>query len=1060
MNLPEEEQKILDHWSEISIIDLVLNAKKPKGRFQFTEGPPTANGLPGIHHVYSRSIKDIILRFKFMEGYWVPRKAGWDTHGLPVELEIEKELGLKTKKDIVDYGIAEFNEKCKSSVFRYVKEWEKLTKRMAFWLDMDNPYITCENYYIESVWWSLKQIFDKDLIFKGHKIVPFCPRCETSLSSHELAQGYEAVTEESVYIKFKLLDPNFEDVKIVAWTTTPWTLLSNVALAANGDSRYSLVKHDGEKLIIATKLLDTVLGEGNYEKIREFFGSDLLYKKYEPLFPYFEDLAEDNGFVVINADFVDTEPSSENISTGFVHIAPAFGEDDYEVGKEYDLPFVQPIDEKGFFDDSIPELEGKYFKITKENKEKEGVWDTDKWVIEQLKKMGKLLDTRDYTHDYPFCWRCHRALLYYARESWFIEMSRYRFELLENNDKVNWVPDTIGEGRFGNFLDNVRDWSLSRERFWGTPLPIWECTNEECKHLLAVGSYEELKEISKGNVELEDYHKPMIDEVLIPCPKCETDMKRVPEVIDCWYDSGSAPFAQYHYPFENKELVEKKGAYPVDFIAEGMDQTRGWFYTLHAIATVVFDHNAFNNVVVNGIVLDGEGQKMSKSIGNTIDPWTIFHKYGSDPLRWYYYVSGPPYKEKRLSKEKVRYVVSQFIRKYWNSYLLFSKNAKRLDVSPSLNFDQTDLENNLDKWAVARVNDLALKVKGLLDDYLIYESSQLIQDFVINDLSNWYLRLVRERFLDEDQDTYNVVFYIFDILNRLLAPYIPFVSEMIFLELQETFGYENNLKSIHMTDFPEGNSELVDETLLEEMNFLVNFVQELRALRDKVRIKTRQPIKEYLFHIDEDKKDIIIKFDHLIKSELNVKELNFVSKEKAKSLYKEEIILDRGEIGKVFKQDRLKVENYLKSLEIDELRDKISKGNFTTEIEGKEFKIKKDYFEIEQEAQESYAVNILSYGTLLINGNLDQELLREGFAREFIRNIQSIRKKLELSRFKEKIIINLLNDSELKDKLGNYIKDIKEETGCVKIGEEKRGKEFSFKIQDEEIKIGVEVKES
>ncbi|MFO8020529.1 MAG: isoleucine--tRNA ligase [Promethearchaeia archaeon] len=1059
MNLPEEEQKILDYWSDISILELIINADKPKGRYQFTEGPPTANGLPGIHHVYSRSIKDIILRFKFMEGYWVPRKAGWDTHGLPVELEIEKELGLKTKKDIVDYGIAEFNEKCKSSVFRYVKEWEKLTERMAFWLDMDNPYITCENYYIESVWWSLKQIFDKDLIYKGHKIVPFCPRCETSLSSHELAQGYESVTEESVYVKFKLLDPNFEDVKIIAWTTTPWTLLSNVALAANADSRYSLVKHEGEKLLLATKLLDTVLGEGNYEKIREFFGSDLLYKKYEPLFPYFEDLADDNGFVIINADFVDTEPSSENISTGFVHIAPAFGEDDYEVGEEYDLPLVQPIDEKGYFDDSIPELEGKYFKVPRENKGKEDVWDTDEWVIDQLKDMEKLLDTREYTHDYPFCWRCHRALLYYARESWFIEMSRYRYELLENNDKVNWVPNTIGEGRFGNFLDNVRDWSLSRERFWGTPLPIWECTNEECENLLAVGSYEELKDLSKGNVELEDYHKPMIDEVIIPCPKCESDMERVPEVIDCWYDSGSAPFAQYHYPFENKEVVEEGGAYPVDFIAEGMDQTRGWFYTLHSIATVVFGHNAFNNVVVNGIVLDAEGKKMSKSEGNTIDPWTIFHKYGSDPLRWYYYVSGPPYKEKRLSKEKVRYVVSQFIRKYWNSYLLFSKNAKRLEVTPSLGFDPNQLESSLDKWAVAKINDLAINVKDLLDDYLIYESSQLIQEFVINDLSNWYLRLVRERFLERHQDTYNVVFYIFSILDRLLAPYIPFVSEKVFLELQDTFGYETDLKSVHMADFPEGDPDLVDEELLKEMNFLVNFVQELRALRDKVRIKIRQPIKEYLLHLDENKIEIVKKFDHLIKSELNVKELNFVSEDKAKALYNEEIVLDRGEIGKTFKQDRLKIEEYLKSLGPDKLREKISKGNFTTKIDGKEFKIKKDYFDIEQEAKENYAVKKLSYGTIIINGNLNEGLLREGFAREFIRNIQSIRKKLELSRFKEKIIINLLSDSEIKEILGDYIQDIKEETGCIKIGQEKKGDEFSFKIQGEEINIGVEVSE-
>ncbi len=1057
MTLPDEEQKILNYWDSISIIKLILDAKKPKGRFQFTEGPPTANGLPGIHHVYGRSIKDIILRFKFMEGYWVPRKAGWDTHGLPVELEVEKALGFKTKKDILDYGIDKFNQKCRESVFKYVKEWEKLTLRMAFWLDMDNPYITCENYYMESVWWSLKQMFNKGAIYKGKKVVPFCPRCETPLSSHEVSLGYEKVTEESIYITFKLLDPNFKDVKIVAWTTTPWTLLSNVALAANPDSRYSLVEYNGEKLIIATSLLNTVLGEGNYEKIRELFGEDLLYKKYEPLFPYFKDLSEKNGFIVITADFVTTEPTSDNISTGFVHIAPAFGEDDYNVGLEYELPFVQPINEKGYFDKNIPELAGKYFKIIKEDQGKKGVWDTDKWVIKQLKKTGKLFNTKDYAHDYPFCWRCKRALLYYARESWFIKMSRFRDELLDNNNKVNWVPPNIGIGRFGNFLDNIRDWAISRERFWGTPLPIWVCNDKDCGHMIAIGSYIELKKLSKGNIELEDYHKPMIDEVKISCPKCKNDMERTPEVIDCWYDSGAAPFAQYHYPFENKDLVDKEGAYPVDFIAEGMDQTRGWFYTLHAIGTVVFNQNAFSNCVVNGIVLDSEGRKMSKSLGNTIDPWTIFNIQGSDALRWLYYVSGPPHKEKRLSIDNVKYVVSQFIIKYWNSFLLFSKNSENNQIKPNLNFSYQELKEPLDKWVVSRINSLNKEVREFLDDYLIFKAAESIQDFVINHLSNWYLRLARKRFLDKEQDAYNVVFYIFDNLNRLMAPFIPFLTERVFLQMQQIFGYMKDIKSVHLTEFPVYDKKLIDENVLEEMDFLINLIQDLRALREQVKLKIRQPIKEYLFYFEKNK-DIVKKFSLLIKSELNVKELNFINEKKAKSLYTEELILNKGTIGRDFKRDRSKAEKHLKSMNLDEIRQNLTKRKLKIKLEEKEYEVTKEHIQIEQIAITSYGVKVFSYGTILINSELNKELLIEGFSREFIRNIQNIRKKLNLSRFKERIIINVQNNIDLEKELGNYIENVKNETDCVEIGKGKNGKPFSFKIQNKNVDILVDVK--
>ncbi len=1058
MPLPEEELKILEYWDSISIIKLILGAKKPKGRFQFTEGPPTANGMPGIHHVYARSIKDIVLRYKFMDGYWVPRKAGWDTHGLPVELEVEKALNLSTKKDILDYGIENFNKKCRESVFKYVSEWEKLTKRMAFWLDMDNPYITCENYFIESVWWSLKQIYDKKKIYKGKKVVPYCPRCETPLSSHEVSQGYEEVEEETVYITFKLLDPNFEGVKIVAWTTTPWTLLSNVALAANADSRYSLVTYNDEKLIIATNLLDTVLGEGNYEKEKEFYGSDLLYKKYEPLFPYFKDVADKNGFIVVNADYVSTDPTTDNISTGFVHIAPAFGEDDYNAMLEYELPFLQPINEKGFFDDSIPELSGKYFKIHREDIGRKDIWDTDKWVIDQLKKMGKLLDTRKYSHDYPFCWRCNRALLYYARESWFIEMSRFREDLLDNNEKINWVPKLIGTGRFGNFLDNARDWAISRERFWGTPLPIWSCSNESCKHELCVESFQDLKKLSVGNVELEDYHKPMIDEVIISCPKCKKEMRRTPEVIDCWYDSGAAPFAQYHYPFENKELIEEEIAFPVDFIAEGMDQTRGWFYTMHAIGTAVFNKNAYKNVVVNGIVLDGEGRKMSKSLGNTIDPWSIFNEQGSDALRWLYYVSGPPHKEKRLSVDAIKYIISQFITKYSNSFKLFFDNAKNNDVSPNLNFESEKLSNVIDSWLIAKINQLTKLVKQYLDEYLIFNSADAIQNFVINDLSNWYLRLTRKRFLNKDQDAYNVTYYTFDVLNRLMAPFLPFLTERIFLQLQENFNYNKKAKSVHLTQFPESLDNLINETLLEEMEFVMSLVQELRGLREKVKINTRQPLKEYLLHFKTEEKSIIKKFESLIMEELNVRELVFVPEKKAKSYFEENLVLSIGSLGKDFKKDRLKIQKHLESMNINDIKKSMTKGKFKLELDGKEYEITKEHIQIEQDSKEPYAVKVISKGIILINSELDDNLLKEGDAREIARNLQSIRKKLELERGKEKIIVNIQNDYDIEKELNaELIEYIKEECGVEKFARGKKGKQFSFKVRNREIIVKIEI---
>ncbi len=1059
MTLPEEEKKILEYWDSISMIDLVLKAKKEKGRFQFTEGPPTANGLPGIHHVYSRSIKDIILRYRFMEGYHVPRKAGWDTHGLPVELEVEKELHFTKKKDILDYGIDKFNKKCKESVFKYVGEWEKLTSRMAFWLDMKNPYITCDKDYIESIWWSLKKLFDMGKIYKGRKVVPFCPRCETALSSHELSQGYENVTETSVYITFKIKDPNFEGVKFVAWTTTPWTLLSNLALAVNPNSRYALIEWKDEKLIIATELLDTVLGTGTYKVVREIFGDDMKYKKYEPLFPYFAHLEKENGFIVVTGDFVTTEPTTDNVSTGFVHIAPAFGEDDYNVGMEFKLPFLQPISEKGFFDDSIPELAGKYFKIDRDDAGKKGAWDTDAWVIDQLKKQGKLLGTRDYAHDYPFCWRCKRALLYYARESWFVNTASFKDDLVDFNKQVNWVPATIGEGRFGNFLESVRDWAISRERFWGTPLPLWLCSNPTCNHITAVGSYAELEARSKGHVIMNDYHKPMIDEVLIPCEKCGKDMLRTPEVIDCWYDSGAAPFAQYHYPFENKELVEDGGAYPMDFIAEGMDQTRGWFYTLHAIATMVFNHIGFKNVVVNGIVNDEQGRKMSKSLKNIIDPWTIFDNQGADAIRFYYYVSGPPHKEKSMSLESIRLIVSQFITKYWNSFKLFSQNVEATGMKPNVKFDPGKVTNPLDAWMLHRTN-LAIKaVKNELDVYNIYPAAVAVQEFVDNALSNWYLRLSRKRFVEGDQDVYDVTFYVFDRVNRLLAPFVPFVTEKIFIEMQGILGYAKGVKSVHLLDYPVPDEKFMDERVIDEMKFIELLVQDMRATRDAAKIKTRQPVKDYVLHVkDAAKAGMLGKYKDFLASELNFKDLAIVDEKDAASRFSITVKLNPGAIGRDFKKDKQKVEAFLKQQDPCDLLTKVAKGTWMVEIGGTEREITQEHVQVEYEGKAPYTVRVLPYGTVLLNTELDATLEREGLARDLIRNVQNIRKRMNLSRHKETIVINIPGkELDVAAELGEFIDLVKAETRCTGFGTAMDGTEFPVQVGDKKFKVYVKV---
>ncbi len=1048
----KEEEKIIEYWKSIDIINKLKSAKKPKGLFSFTEGPPTANGKPGVHHVLSRSMKDIILRYRFMKGYWIPRKAGWDTHGLPVEIEVEKELGLHSKKEVLKYGIAEYNKKCRESVFRYIKDWENLTDRMAFWLDMKDAYITYENYFIESVWWSLKQLGDRGLIYKGHKVVPFCPSCGTPLSSHEVALGYQNVKEETVYIKFKLLSQ--ENTYILAWTTTPWTLLSNVALAANGSGRYALVKYQDANYIVATALIPNVF-KGNFEIVREFLGADLLYQKYEPLFPYFANLAEKNAFIVVNSDYVDTELKADNISTGFVHIACAFGEDDYNVGIEYELPFLQPIDENGYFDESIPELKGKYFKVQPDQKGKKGVWDTDKWVIGELKKMNKLFGMADYEHDYPFCWRCKMALLYYARESWFIKVSAYCEDLVNTNSKVNWIPPSIGEGRFNNFIENARDWAISRERFWGTPLPFWVCSNEKCNEIEFIGSYQELKEKSIGNIELQDYHKPHIDAVKLKCKKCGSEMIRTPEVLDCWYDSGAAPFAQYHYPFENKEIVEKE--YPMDFICEGMDQTRGWFYSLHAIATLVFNHEAYRNVISTGLVLDGEGQKMSKSKGNIIDPWSVFNTYGADAIRFLYYVMNQPHKAKWLSLDEVKGTLSQFVTKIWNIYTFFKQNAEAVNYKPK-KIQPSKLTEKIDKWLYSQLNKTIQEVDSNLEKYLIFEAAVALQNFVVNDLSNWYIRVLRSRFQTLDENAFGLLYHAIFQVIKLAAPFIPFMTERVYLALKNDFKVKGLGESVHFEDYPTADTSSIDEKLNEQMGFLETFVQDLRGLRAESKIKVRQPIKRFIIYVkDEEHKTIIKEFEALIKDQLNVKALEFIGKEESEQYYTESLVIDKKAIGKSFKEYMKKITPELDALTVEEYKKK--KGKIVIKIsEDKKIELTKEYISLKQESKEGFNVLVSNAAVIILDQELGDEMKREGAARDLNRILQNFRKEHSLKKGVEKLKLVIDSSANVEETFGSYLADVLQETNTVELKSEVVSEETAvLKLPEKQIKIKISI---
>jgi isoleucyl-tRNA synthetase len=867
------EEWILALWAKEKTFERSVDRREGCDKFVFVEGPPTANGLPHPGHILTRVVKDLVLRYKTMRGFYVRRKAGWDTHGLPVEIEVEKELGISSKREIEIYGIEKFNRRCKESVFRYEKEWVNATKRAGFWIDMDDPYITFDNKYIESVWWSLKEIWKKGLLYKGHKVVPFCPRCETTLSSHEVAQGYQDVEDPSVYVKFKLKHgKDSEPLYLLAWTTTPWTLLGNIALAVHPSHPYVKVRvnvEDGAKkevFILAEARLDVL--EGEYEILERFMGKDLEDLEYEPLFEYAK-VEGGESHKVITADFVTLEEG-----TGVVHIAPAFGEVDYEVCREKKLGFSQPVNSEGRFTSEVPPLEGIFVK------------DADKLIIEMLKEHGSLYKEDRYLHSYPFCWRCNSPLLYYARESWFIAMSSLRDNLLANNEKITWYPGHLKYGRFGNFLENIEDWALSRERFWGTPLNIWICTS--CGKECCVASIKELQEKAKNSVPPDiDLHRPYIDEVVLKCEGCGSEARRVKDVIDCWYDSGSAPFAQWHYPFENEEFNQN---FPADFITEAIDQTRGWFYSLLGVSTAIFDAPPYLNVLSLGHILDEKGVKMSKSKGNVVDITGIFNTDGADALRWYLFTAGPLTEDIRFSVSAIREKQNKFLNTLWNSYFFFVTYATIDNFNPKGKNIPVGKRSAMDRWIVSRLNTLTKDVIDALEQFEIHVAARRLEEFVIADLSNWYIRRSRRRFwiVEENFDkdcAYLTLYEVLVALCKLLAPFVPFITEHIYQNMVRRV-LEEELESVHLCGYLTPDEALIEIELEDSMELVSRLVEAGRRARSDAGIKVRQPLREVVVVCGEGEKEKAASLVGILQDELNVHDVKFEEGVAAAEKYK------------------------------------------------------------------------------------------------------------------------------------------------------------------------------
>ena len=1094
------ESEILKFWEDEKVFEQSVTSRSGKPLFTFYEGPPTANGKPGIHHVMARTLKDIICRFKTMDGYQVHRKAGWDTHGLPVEIEVEKSLGFKHKDEIVDFGVAKFNEECRKSVWKYKGDWERLTRMMGYWVDLNNPYVTFHNEYVESVWWALKQFFDKGLIYKGYKIQPYCPRCETPLSSHEVSLGYRDVKDPSVYVKMKVRGK--ENTYFLVWTTTPWTLISNVALAVHPEVEYVLVEHHGERLIVAEARLN-VLG-GEHTVLQRMLGKDVVGLQYEPLFTtplnealllpqafaykefahkmhvegeevsrvYVECppqtmkiqydsplvLALDHGkpvvmalplfvrlmhpdlklkkvlgteaykqvleetlsgghdigfkgpraFYVVPADFVTIEDGS-----GIVHMAPAYGEDDYQVGKKYSLPTLHPVNKSGEFGLEVPDYAGKFVK------------DADPEIIANLKERGLLYKKEQYLHSYPHCWRCASPLLYYARESWYIRTTSYAQRMIELNKSINWIPPEVGTGRFGNWLEENKDWALSRDRFWGTPLPIWIC--EKCGIQKCVGSVEELKQGRNVPIPL-DLHKPCVDDVTFECESCHGSMSRTPELIDAWFDSGAMPFAQWHYPFENKDIFEQ--SYPSDFISEGIDQTRGWFYTLHAIGSFLFGKPAYKNVLVNELILDKQGQKMSKSKGNTVDPFIVLEKYGADATRWYLVSQSPVWRPKLFDEEGIAEVQRRFFSTLLNTYSFFVLYAN----VDGFTYDDDPIPVNerpeIDRWMLSEMNSLLRNHKEALDEFDVTKAARLISDFTIDQLSNWYVRRNRRRFWKSEKGkdksaAYQTLYECLINVVKLSAPFAPFLSDELYRSLAAgRAGVAET--SVHLSYFAQADDRVIDRDLEQKMRNAIKVVELVRAMRMKSNLKTRQPLQRIIVPVlSEVHRDSIQQMKDVILEEINVKVLEFVTdesgivKKKAKPNFKT--------LGKKFGKDVQIVAGLIREFRAGQIAALQKTGSMVLSVDEKEFTVAAEDVEVVHEDIQGWLVETDGSLTVALDTALNESLINEGFAREFVNRIQNMRRN---SGFEvtDRIRIYHRSTARLNNALENMMEYVRQET--------------------------------
>jgi len=1010
LNFVDREKQVEKFWKENHIFEKSMEDRKDDPTYMFYDGPPTANGKPHIGHVLTRVIKDMIPRYRTMKGYMVPRKAGWDTHGLPVELEVEKKLGLDGKEQIEEYGMEPFIQQCKESVWKYKGMWEDFSSTVGFWADMENPYVTYHDDYIESEWWALKEIWNKKLLYKGFKIVPYCPRCGTPLSAQEVSQGYKTVKERSAIVRFKVVG---EDAYFLAWTTTPWTLPSNVALCVNPTEIYCKVKAaDGYTYYMAEALLDKVLGKlGSeetpaYEVLEKYVGKDLEYKEYEPLFACAGEAAAKQKK---KAHFVTADNYvTMSDGTGIVHIAPAFGEDDSRVGRDYDLPFVQFVDGKGDMTAETP-YAGVFVKKA------------DPLVLQDLDKEGKLFDAPKFEHDYPHCWRCDTPLIYYARESWFIKMTAVKDDLIRNNNTINWIPESIGKGRFGDWLENVQDWGISRNRYWGTPLNIWQC---ECGHMHSIGSRQELFEMSGDEkAKTVELHRPYIDEITLKCPECGGTMHRVPEVIDCWFDSGAMPFAQHHYPFENKELFEKQ--FPADFISEAVDQTRGWFYSLLAESTILFNQAPYKNVIVLGHVQDENGQKMSKSKGNAVDPFDALEKYGADAIRWYFYINSAPWLPNRFHGKAVQEGQRKFMGTLWNTYAFFVLYANIDNFDPTkytLDYDNLPV---MDKWLLSKLNSVVKTVDDCLANYKIPESARALQEFV-DEMSNWYVRRSRERFWAKgmEQDKINAYMTLYTALvtiSKAAAPMIPFMTEEIYQNLVRSVD-KDAIESIHLCDFPKVEEAWINKELEDDMEELLKIVVLGRAARNTANIKNRQPIGTMYIKADKEMGQF---YTDIIADELNVKEVKFANDVESFISYsfKPQLRTVGPKYGKLLNGIRTALAEINGTEAMNELR---STGLLTLDINGNKVELSEEDLLIETAQTEGYVTEADGDISVVLDTNLTPELIEEGFVREIVSKVQTMRKEAGFEVM-DKIHIYAKDNDKILELMKNHKEEIMSE---------------------------------